>query len=186
MGKKIYYKEIDNKIIFYKGENIILGEWRICNPTDEQLEEAGWKEYIPEEHKVPDKTLDQIKKEKIIQIEEYDTSNAINEFFIEKSGITVSFWGNKTDRASLKVAVEDYLRQGIFEYRLDIREQGISIVIDCQKLLDILSMLEVYATQCYNVTTDHIYAVNNLKTIEEVNNYDYTSNYPEKLIFHIN
>jgi hypothetical protein len=48
-----------------------------------------------------------------------------------------------------------------------------------------LSSLEVYAIQCYNKTTDHIYNVNALTSIDEVVNYDFKSGYPEKLIFTI-
>jgi hypothetical protein len=48
-----------------------------------------------------------------------------------------------------------------------------------------LSALEVYAIDCYNKTTDHIFNVNNLTTIEEIENYDYRLGYPEKLIFEL-
>jgi hypothetical protein len=48
-----------------------------------------------------------------------------------------------------------------------------------------LSALEVYAVDCYNVTTDHIYAIQSLTTIEEIEAYDYTVGYPEKLTFEL-
>ena len=70
-------------------------------------------------------------------------------------------------------------------YRLDLRDLGLSVDIDCNKLLEMLSALEVYAIDCYNKTTDHIFNVNSLTTIEEIENYDYRSGYPEKLIFEI-
>ena len=68
-------------------------------------------------------------------------------------------------------------------YRLDLREVGVSVDINCEKLLSMLSALEVYAIDCYNKTTDHIYAVNNLTTVEEIEAYDYRVGYPEKLTF---
>lgn len=185
MAKKVYYKEIEGQIVFYKGEKIILGEWQIINPTDEQLEQVGWLEYIPSEHPEPEQTLLQIKEKKILQIEEYDNSSSVNEFYILYNNNTIPFWGSKADRVSLQRAVEDYIEQGLDNYRLDIREMGISLTIPCDKLLEILRQLEVYAAQCYNTTTDHIYAVNALTTIEEVENYDNTLNYPEKLTFEI-
>ena len=46
-----------------------------------------------------------------------------------------------------------------------------------------LSALEVYAIDCYNKTTDHIFAVNDLNSIEEIERYDYHNGYPEKLSF---
>ena len=68
-------------------------------------------------------------------------------------------------------------------YRLDLREVGVSVDIVCEKLLQMLSALEVYAIDCYNKTTDHIYNVNNLTTIEDVENYNYKDGYPHYLIF---
>jgi hypothetical protein len=43
----------------------------------------------------------------------------------------------------------------------------------------------VYAIDCYNKTTDHIYAVKNLTTIEDIENYNYREDYPEKLKFEL-
>jgi hypothetical protein len=70
-------------------------------------------------------------------------------------------------------------------YRLDLREVGVSVDIVCEKLLQMLSALEVYAIDCYNKTTDHIYAVNALTTVEEIEAYDYKVGYPEKLTFEL-
>lgn len=180
---QVFYKEIDNEIVFYKGESIVLGEWRIFNPTDEQLVQAGWREWIPEEHPTPPKTLAQAKEDKIQEIEEYDNSSAVNEFYISYMGNTLPYWGSKADRVSLQRAVEDYISEGIETYRMDMREVGISISIPCSTLLTILSKLEVYATQCYNTTTDHIFAVNAMTTVQELEDYDYTLDYPDKLTF---
>ena len=49
--------------------------------------------------------------------------------------------------------------------------------------LYMLQELEVYAKKCYNTTEEHKVNVQNLQSIEEVNNYDYKSGYPDKLIF---
>ena len=43
--------------------------------------------------------------------------------------------------------------------------------------------LEVYAKKCYNTTEEHKVNVSNLQSVDEVNNYDYKSGYPDKLIF---
>ena len=48
-----------------------------------------------------------------------------------------------------------------------------------------LQALEIYALACYNVTEEHKAAVNALTTIEEVDAYDYTTDYPEKLSFDV-
>jgi hypothetical protein len=46
-----------------------------------------------------------------------------------------------------------------------------------------LVALEVYAGDALNVTEAHKAAVNALETIEEVDNFDITVGYPEKLSF---
>ena len=77
------------------------------------------------------------------------------------------------------------MKVGRESYRLDIRELNISLQIPCERLLTMLSELEVYAIDCYNKTSDHIFEVKKLSTIEEIEHYDYRHGYPEKLIFEI-
>ena len=74
---------------------------------------------------------------------------------------------------------------GIETYRLDLRELGVSFTISCQNMLQMLSALEVYAIQCYNKTTDHIFNINKIENMEDLDNYDFTQGYPEKLVFEI-
>jgi hypothetical protein len=49
------------------------------------------------------------------------------------------YWANKTERSILKTAIEDCLKVGRTTYRLDIRDLGISIPINCELLLTMLS-----------------------------------------------
>ena len=60
---------------------------------------------------------------------------------------------------------------------------AVKYVIPIPDALDMLNTLELYALNCYNVTQSHIAAVRALQTIEEIENYDYTIGYPEKLSF---
>ena len=57
------------------------------------------------------------------------------------------------------------------------------ITIKCDQLTDMLDKLEVYALNCFDITSKHKRNVYQLSTIEEIENYDYTSGYPEKLTF---
>jgi hypothetical protein len=41
--------------------------------------------------------------------------------------------------------------------------------------------LEVYAGKCFVNTTQHLLAIKELRTVEDVVNYDYTSGYPNKI-----
>jgi hypothetical protein len=49
--------------------------------------------------------------------------------------------------------------------------------------VQMLYALEVYASACYDNTQRHLAAVDSLSTIEEIQSYDYTTGYPDKLKF---
>ena len=157
------------------------------NPTEDMVLADGWIEYIiPEPKPIPEAVLlERAKSRKIDEINSYDSSKDVNICYISKSENTIPYWANKTERSSLKSAVQDYMTLGREVYRLDLREVGISVEVRCSDLLSMLSALEVYAIDCYNKTTDHIFAVNNLTTIEEVEAYNHRSGYPEKLTFNL-
>ena len=58
--------------------------------------------------------------------------------------------------------------------------------MDCTTLLNMLQQLEVYAVKCYNQTSAHLAAIDDLTlTVEEILAYDFTAGYPEKLTFTI-
>ena len=56
---------------------------------------------------------------------------------------------------------------------------GMEVWLD--KAIQLLSALEMYALECFNVTAAHKKSVSELDNIEEVLTYDYKSGYPEKL-----
>ena len=67
--------------------------------------------------------------------------------------------------------------------------ENISVVIDNEiesfdptKLKNLLSKLEVYSSKCYIVTYEHLKNIKQLRTIEDILNYNYTLGYPNKII----
>lgn len=179
MEKKIFYKEIEEQIVFYKGESIVLGEWRIINPTDEQLLQAGWMEWIPEEHLIPERTLVQAKDEMLAKIEEYDDSSAVNGIIVNN----VELWIPAEQRAILKTSVDAYQSLGIDS--VTKVWEGQEYIATVEEWLYMIATVEVYASECYNTTARHKATVMALDNIEDVDNFDYTSGYPEKPNFTI-
>mgnify|MGYP007108811444 FL=1 len=47
--------------------------------------------------------------------------------------------------------------------------------------IQLINMVSAYADQCFDVTEGHKSDVNDLTTKEEIQNYDYTVGYPEKI-----
>lgn len=167
-----------NKIIVYKNG------MQIINPTEEMLLDDGWVEYVIPEL-TDEQKLQNAVNNKLHDIEWYDSSSEVNSCIIFYMGQEMQYWANKTERSVLKTAVEDCIKVGRDSYRLDIRDLGVSIPVNCEMLLMMLSQLEVYAIDCYNKTTDHIFAIKNLTTIEQIENYDYKEGYPNKLKFEV-
>lgn len=120
---------------------------------------------------------------KIRELERYDESSAVNECFITYNGQLFPYWSSKSERNDLKQAVLNYRDKGYSDYRLDLRDVGVSLSFSCDALLSMLSDLEVYAIQCFNVTTDHLYAIRSLTSVDSIVSYDFTTGYPPKLTF---
>ena len=57
--------------------------------------------------------------------------------------------------------------------------------MSCDIAIQLLSALEMYALECFNVTAAHKKAVAELTDIGEVLSYDYTKGYPEKLMMNV-
>lgn len=145
-------------------------------PTPEMLAEWGFIPYTPP---VPERTLEIAKSEKIAEITAYDTSEAVNSLTLDGD----TMWINRDDRVSTMNSTTILKNAG-----LETVTQwygGKKYTLPCDTLIQMLSALEVYALQCYNVTEEHKAAVNALTTIEEVDAYDYTIGYPEKLSFEV-
>jgi hypothetical protein len=189
---KRYFKEIDGKKVYKTRSEIVIakGDMNIYNPTEEMILLDGWIEYIEPEPEIEpelseEEKLNQALLFKLDEITYYDESEAVNSCIIIHDGVEMLYWANKSERSSLKTAIEDCLKLGRENYRLDIRDLNLSIQIPCEHLLKMLSELEIYAIDCYNKTSDHIFEVKKLSTIEEIDNYNNHEGYPDKLVFHI-
>lgn len=180
-----YYKEENGKKVWL-GNILIVDNKQIINPTEEQILKAGYIKYeIPEQILSEEQLLTLAINDLVQKIQEYDNSNKINICTINYEGNNFEYWADKNERNNLKTALRDCINLGITTYRLDLRDLGITISLSCEQLLGMLSALEIYAIECYNKTTDHIYAAKSLTSIEEINQYDYTTGYPQILNFEV-
>lgn len=146
------------------------------NPSDELLFEDGWILYEEPEPTEED-IFNEAKKELISNIEYYDSSSDVNMFFIQ--GIPV--WLDKATRAGLKLRFEAEIAMGKTETALWYGNLQFPLPLDTA--IQMLYAIEVYASECYDNTQAHLANVNVIDNLEELQNYDYTSGYPEKLNF---
>jgi len=135
----------------------------------------------PEPTPVPEKTAEELlaeaRQHKLMQIEAYDTSSAVNGFTYQGQ----TMWIDKATRVGLVNAVDSAILLGKEPITFGI--SGISVTMACTEAKGMLAQLEMYALDCYNVTLAHKAAVSEIGTVEEVNAYDITSGYPQKLAF---
>ena len=181
---------IDNQGNFWDGNSIVIGDARIWNPTDEQLIEAGYTEYIPPTppEPTPEELLERAKQEKVYNIEEYDSSDNVNSFTIQiKSGETVvqelDTWIDRETRADYKNSLDAAELLGRTEVTPVFNGTPLTLQVTTAKMA--LAQIQIYANQCYNVTEQHKAAVNALTTIADVEAFDVTDGYPQKLVFAI-
>ena len=123
------------------------------------------------------RTLDEAKREKIMQIEEYDSSEAVNSFTIGNQ----TMWLTVSERQQLATQISS--NEAIGRETMTRWFGGQEFTFPLATWKQMLVALEVYAGDALNVTEAHKAAVNALETIEEVDNFDITAGYPEKLSF---
>lgn len=123
--------------------------------------------------------LEYHKRQKIHDIEVYDISENVNGFFL---GDTL-LWLDKDTRTGLVNTLNSAAIVG--REQVNIWFSGLYITLHIDEARQLLAALEIYATDCYNVTAMHKVQVNALETIEEVDNFDVTADYPERLVFNM-
>lgn len=189
------YAKLENgKVINYKPfkGGLQLNNYVIFNPTREHYKQAGYYPVVEVsgtgvDHIENDElihftgiewTADKAKVDKINQIYDYDTSEEVNGFYLNDEIV----WIPRETRVSLQNSTSILLKNGIETATL--WNNNNEYVLPCQMLLQLLDAVELYALQCFNTTAQHVANVSNMTSIEEIEQYDFTANYPEKL--HIN
>ena len=119
--------------------------------------------------------LEEAKAEKIAEITAYDTSDKVNGFIL--NGLLV--WLDKATRVGLMNSTT--IAKAAGQETTTLWLGGAKLVVDCDKAIQLLSALEMYALECFNVTASHKKAVIELMSLEDVEVYDYKAGYPKML-----
>jgi len=126
---------------------------------------------------VPEPTVEQAKMQKLNDITYYDNSEAVNQFYIGNGAL----WLDKATRVSLNYAIDVAERKGTTDIDLWYGTHKYTLPVTEAKTM--LAEVEAYAYECFNVTAQHKANVEALTTVAEIQAYDYTTGYPEKLYF---
>lgn len=111
----------------------------------------------------------------LAEIEKHDTSSAVNGFILNGQRV----WLDKATRVGLMNSTT--IAKGMGQPTTTLWLGDVKLVVECDKAIQLLSALEMYALECFNVTAAHKKAVSEMQTVEEVLGYDYTADYPKML-----
>ena len=144
-------------------------------PLGEYDEDEIQKAFVEFSAKMDALDLELAKTDKIAEITDYDTSDKVNGFKL--NGMLV--WLDKATRVGLMNSTT--IAKAAGQETITLWLGDVKLVVDCDKAIQLLSALEMYALECFNVTASHNAAVGELKAIEEVEAYDYKAGYPNML-----
>lgn len=126
--------------------------------------------FMQKDYTVSEDVLLEVLKQKIIN---YDKSKEVNEFILKGN----KYWFDKQTRTSLFYLVNSS------ENNVEFILENTSVILSKEEALRFLSELEIYAQKCYLITYKHLNSIKELKTIEDIINYEYNKDYPNKINF---
>ena len=119
--------------------------------------------------------LKYMKKAMLYYIDMYDSSSAVNSFVLNDMEV----WLDKATRVGLMNSTT--IAKSMGQQKTTLWLGSYQLEVECDKAIQLLSALEMYALECFNVTAAHKKAVSELDNIDGVLTYDYKSGYPDKL-----
>lgn len=151
-------------------------------PSEVQLKAWGFAEWH-EPEPTPEQVLETVKSAKLAELENYDQSDAVNGFDVTIGEQTMSLWIDRETRADYKSSIEAAELLGRTEVRPVFN--GVEVTLSVQMAKMALAQVQIYANQCFGVTERHKAAILLLQSVQEVEGYDFTVGYPERLRFDV-
>ena len=145
-------------------------------PSIEQLLSWGFVER-GEPVPTPEERLAQAKRQKIAELEAYDQSDAVDNFTINGNPM----WLTVEERQ--QIATQISANEAVGRTSMTRWFGGHSFTFPIATWKQMLVALEVYCGDALNITESHKAAIESLLTVQEVENYDFTVNYPPKPVF---
>lgn len=182
--------ELDDELTVEKGYSIgetymdyLEGKWVKLTPEQTEFHHAHPDATVEEVFNmllnVHEETLEDVKRAKIEALERYDKSSAVNNFKLNG----MDAWLEVEERLNYDRSIRAYKTLNIEQAKFVIN--GVALEIPVATAETLLSQIQVYADNAYLVTMQHKQSINALETIEAVNEYDFTTGYPEQLNFNL-
>lgn len=124
-----------------------------------------------------DNSLEDAIAKKLQEITDYDNSQNVNAFIY--NGIVA--WFDADERKSYEQSILSCETLGITTINVPISENIVNMKVSDAKIM--LAKMHLYADACYLVTMQHKSEVSKMTSVAEVEAYDITKGYPDKLAF---
>lgn len=186
MKNTVIFDQPQEKIVFgILGDTYIYANERqieVVEPRPEGEPQTVTRYEYDERHfPLYDKTeagaLTALKNQLISELDKFDNSDAVNSFSV--GGLKM--WLDKETRNGLRLRFDSQKALGQTDTTLWYGVNPLPLNID--NAIQMLTMLEVYASQCFDRTAEHKKNILSLQSIDDVFNYDYTQGYPAQLAF---
>lgn len=125
------------------------------------------------------KRLNDEKLKKLDLIKDYDKSQGVNSFMLNGKPV----WLDKATRVGLVNSLQIEKAAGREDATLWFN--GVAYTLSIDDALKMLTIIELYAVDCFNTTENHIKTLNELDDLNRVYNYNYTKGYPKRLMFEL-
>lgn len=154
---------------------VSINEAGIMQYTEQEKTQYAYNTYWLENPTKSADALSVAKQTVLNELAAYDISSEINSFNV--NGITA--WYDKVTRVGLMNSIIIVKSLGYKTTTLWFGDTKYEL--DCNKAIDLLSKIEMYALDCYNRTAAHRQAIEELTDIADVLQYDFKEGYPNKL-----
>lgn len=145
-------------------------------PSVEQLLSWGFVEWT-EPEPTSEELLEQARQNKLAELEAYDNSEEVNSFTVGGK----QMWLDAQTRQQLRISLD--AMQAVGRETVTKWFEGVEYTYPIQTWYQMLAAVEVYAADALNVTELHHKDIQEIDNIEDLEIYDYTVGYPEKLVF---
>lgn len=110
-----------------------------------------------------------------VQIEAYDSSDAVNQFILNGYGM----WLDKATRVGLVNSIQ--IEKNTGRNIITLWYQGSQFQLPVDIALSLLTQVELYALDCYNVTAKHLADIEVAESVENLQQFDIRADYPQRL-----
>lgn len=169
-GLTIYH--LDEQL---NAEMIAYECWECSVRSSEHTQDDVMAAFAEFKAKLAASELATAKSQKLTEIDAYDTSGEVNSFLVDGTNM----WLDKATRVGLMNSTT--IAKNLGQEKVALWLGSTQLTLACDKAISLLSAIEMYAVKCFDTTAAHKKAVSELTTLEEVEKYDITAGYPEKL-----